>query len=280
MNTLQLHEPPSCIGTRFERTSADIDHAERTSLHDLFRLMGFPVGDEERSPLPLPAVRRIRAGDLLIIEGAAAASIYIARTGTFKMFRTAEDGYEQIFGFARRGDLLGCDALSGDRHRTAAMALSDASALAVASSDFLALMNGHPAFSRGMMRAVGNAMIDLTRLSDMMAPVSAEVRLARFLMHLSHQWASCGQSATSLSLEMSRRDIASYIGVASETISRSFAALADACLVEVAKRKVRIIDLDALQKYAQGTRAPAKSLARAPAAVPRPRLEAVAALAA
>src|SRR6478609_3894656 len=78
MNTLQLHEPPSCIGTRFERTSAGIEHAERTSLHDLFRLMGFPVGDEERSPLPLPAVRRIRAGDLLIIEGAAAASIYIA----------------------------------------------------------------------------------------------------------------------------------------------------------------------------------------------------------
>ncbi|WP_213959293.1 helix-turn-helix domain-containing protein [Variovorax sp. dw_954] len=280
MNTLTLREPPTCIPTHSEAPSAGIDHRERTSLHDLFGLIGVPVGDEQQSPLPLPAVRRLRAGDLLIIEGAPAASIYIARTGTFKVFRTAEDGYEQVFGFARRGDLLGCDALSSDRHQTAVMALSDASALAIASPDFLALTNSHPAFGRGVMRAVSNAMIDLTRLSDMMAPVSAEVRLARFLMHLSHQLASSGQSATIIRLEMSRRDIGSYIGVAHETISRSFAALADACLVEVAQRKVRIIDLDALQKYAQGTRAPAKSLARVPAAVPRPRFEAIAALAA
>ena len=280
MTTLQLRKPSPCLPVLGGAQAAGTDPGEWSSQNELFRLIGVAAGDGQEPLFPMPAVRRLQPGELLIIEGAPAASIYIARTGTFKIFRTAEDGYEQVFGFARRGDLLACDALSGERHQTAAVALTDASAFAIAVPDFLALTNSHPAFGRGVMRAVSNAMIDLTRLSDMMAPVSAEVRLARFLMHLSHQLASSGQSATSLRLEMSRRDIGSYIGVAHETISRSFAALADACLVDVEQRKVTIIDLDGLRRYALGTRASAKSLARASAAAVRPRAEAIVALAA
>ena len=85
-------------------------------------------------------------------------------------------------------------------------------------------------------------MIDLIRLSDMMAAVAAEVRLARFLVHLSQRMSTSGQSARCLRLQMTRRDIGSYLGVAHETISRSFAALAEAGLIEVEQRKVEILD--------------------------------------
>jgi CRP/FNR family transcriptional regulator len=283
MNTHPLRESLAGIPRGCGAQPAGIVPEGRTGLHDLIGLIGLigvPAANGQQATMQVPAVRRLQAGELLIIEGAPAASIYIARTGTFKVFRTAEDGYEQVFGFLRRGDLLGCDALSGERHQMATVALEDASVFAIAFPDFLALTNSHPAFGRGVMRAVSSAMIELTRLSDMMAPVSAEVRLARFLVHLSQQLSSCGQSATCLRLEMTRRDIGSYLGVAHETISRSFAALADACLVEVEQRKVRILDLDALQRYAQGTRAPVKPVVRAFAAAPRPRHEADAALAA
>jgi CRP/FNR family transcriptional regulator, anaerobic regulatory protein len=279
MNTFQAHPSRSCFSVG-AKPLAGVDPGGRTSLHDLFGLIGVPVGEGQQLPAALLAVRRVQAGESLIIEGAPATSIYIVRTGTFKVFRTAEDGYEQVFGFGRRGDLLGCDALSGERHQVATVALEDASVFAIAFQDFLALTISYPALGRGVMRAVSKAMIDLTRLSDMMAPVSAEVRLARFLVHLSQQLSSCGQSATCIRLEMTRRDIGSYLGVAHETISRSFAALADAGLVEVEQRKVRIIDFDALQRYAQGTRAPAKPLGRAFPATPRLHAEAAVALAA
>lgn len=242
---------------------AGIDRREWTHLHDMLDLIGVLVDDDDMyAPIVQPTVRRLQAGELLFLEGAPATSIHVVRTGVFKVFRTAEDGYEQVFSFVRRGELLGFDALSDTRHLMATVALEDASVYSIALPDFYALAQDLPSFDRGVMRAVAKAMIDLTRVSEMMAAAAAEVRLARFLLHVSRSMSSCGQSPRSLRLQMTRRDIGSYLGVAHETISRSFAALMEAGLIEVEQRRVEILDLDALQRYAQGTRAPAKGLHR------------------
>lgn len=226
---------------------------------EMLALLGVCVDPGQTLPdMPL-AERRIRAGQSLFFEGAPATSIYVVRAGTFKAFHTAEDGYEQVFGFARRGDLLGCDALSGDGHLMGTVALEDASVYVVALPDFYALAQSLPAFHRGVMRAVSGAMVDLTQLADMMAAVASEVRLARFLVHLSRRMSTGGQPSTFLHLLMTRRDIGSYLGVAHETISRSFAALAALRLVKVNQREVEILDLAGLQGFAQGTRTPVKA---------------------
>jgi CRP/FNR family transcriptional regulator len=84
--------------------------------------------------------------------------------------------------------------------------------------------------------------------------VAAEVRLARFLLQLSQRMAVCGQSSRRFHLRMSRRDIASYIGVAHETVSRSFGALARWGLVQVDNREVELLDMQALRGLASSTR--------------------------
>ncbi|MGO4391709.1 Crp/Fnr family transcriptional regulator [Variovorax sp. M-6] len=258
MHTVPVPDVQSCIAAHPTRL-AGIERSEHAALHEMLDLLGVPIGEGQQPPDTPLTVRRLRAGGSLFFEGAPATSIYVVRAGTFKAFHTAQDGYEQVIGFARRGDLLGCDALSGDCHLMAAVALEDASVYAIALPDFYALAQSLPAFYRGVMRAVGSAMHDLTQLADMMAAVAAEVRLARFLMHLSQRMATSGQSARSLRLLMTRRDIGSYLGVAHETISRSFAALAALRLVKVEQRRVEILDFGALQRFAQGTRAPAKA---------------------
>jgi CRP/FNR family transcriptional regulator len=88
----------------------------------------------------------------------------------------------------------------------------------------------------------------------MMAAVAAEVRLARFLLQLSRRMADCGESPRRFHLRMSRRDIASYLGVAHETVSRSFGALARWGLLCVDNREVEILDLPGLKQFAQNTR--------------------------
>ncbi len=206
----------------------------------------------------------------LFLEGGRASSICVVRRGSFKVFRTDEDGYEQVLAFATRGDMLGCDALCGDRHLMAAAALEDASVLSLSLADFFALAQGMPSFHRGAMRVVSNSLVGLTRLSDMMAAVATEVRLARFLVHLSRRSSVHGQPAERLHLQMTRRDIGSYLGVTHETVSRSFGALADAALIAVDQRWVEILDLEALWRYGQGTRAPAKAQCHKSAATPLP----------
>ncbi|MDM0117917.1 helix-turn-helix domain-containing protein [Variovorax sp. J22R133] len=93
------------------------------------------------------------------------------------------------------------------------------------------LAQSQPAFDRGVMRAVGTAMLDPTRLAAMMGAVAAEVRLARFLIHLSQRLPVLGHAPGHLRLQMTRRDIGSCLGVAHETISRSFTVLSDLRLV-------------------------------------------------
>jgi CRP/FNR family transcriptional regulator len=246
------------------------DGRERSGLDEMLDLLGMPAADGGAAAMAQPTVRRIRSGESLFLEGGRANSICVVRRGSFKVFRTDEDGYEQVFAFVTRGEMLGCDALRGDRHLMAAAALEDASVLSLSLADFFALAQGMPSFHRGAMRAVSNAMIDLTRLSDMMAAVASEVRLARFLVHLSRRSSDHGQPADHLHLRMTRRDIGSYLGVAHETISRSFGALADAALIAVDQRRVEILDFEALRRYGQGTRAPARAECRMSAAASQP----------
>lgn len=196
----------------------------------------------------------LRAGDPLFHEGSPTGSIHFVRSGTFKVFRTSEDGYEQVLGFAMRGEVLGFDALCLPRRPTAALALEDSSTYAVRMDDLFALGGRFPALAQGVHRAASNAMKRCLEVADLMAAVAAEVRLARFLLLMSREVSARGHSAHFFHLRMGRREIASYLGVAHETISRCFTELANWGMVSVSNREVGILDMDGLQMLARATR--------------------------
>ncbi len=234
----------------FPRGSAQ-DHS---TLADLLQLMGAGDADVRRAAgVPVP-LRRLRAGDTLFHEGTRADSIYFVRSGTFKIFRTAEDGYEQVLGFVGRAELLGFDALCTCGHPTEAVALEDSAVYVVLMRDVVGLIERSPALGRVVHLAVSTALTRQGELADVMAAVSAEVRLARFLLHLSQRMAACGQSPRRFVLRMGRRDIASYLGVAHETVSRSFTALVGWGLVAVNNREVEVVDMDGLRALTRATR--------------------------
>lgn len=228
---------------------------ERCSISDLQQLVGFKVGaaapPTDATLLPM---RRLHAGDMLFHEGAAAQAIYFVRAGTFKVYRTAEDGYEQVLGFTGRAEVLGFDAVCMDCHPTAAVALEESSVYVVLVRDLFAAAERNPVLDRIVALAVSRALTLRGELADLMAAVAAEVRLARFLVQLSQRMAACGQSPRRFHLRMSRRDIASHLGVAHETVSRSFSTMAGWGLVDVNNREVEILDMDRLKAVARSTR--------------------------
>jgi CRP/FNR family transcriptional regulator len=253
--------------------------AERGGLSELLCMLG-ANSSEVRSVDTLPVlVRTLHAGETLFHEGATASAMHFVRAGTFKIFRTAEDGYEQVLGFAGRAEVIGFDAISDGIHPSAAVALEDSSVFAMPLRDFFSLGQRIAALDTLVHRAASSALAHRAELADIMAAVAAEVRLARFLMQLSRRMAGCGQSPRRFHLRMSRRDIASYLGVAHETVSRSFSALVRWGLVKVDNREVEILDIPGLKSFALNTRrhvdeADGLALAHAQSA-PR-RLEAVA----
>jgi CRP/FNR family transcriptional regulator len=223
-------------------------------MSDLIQLTGTYAGDL-RAARDLPVlVRRLRAGDTLFLEGTEAQAIYFVRAGTFKTLRTGEEGYEQLLAFTGRAEVLGFDAVSSRTHPNAAVALEDSSVYVVPLSDFYSLARRIPAFDFMVHLAVSRALAGQSELAEVMAAVVAEVRLGRFLIQLSGRMAGYGQSPRRFHLRMSRRDIASYLGLAHETISRSFGALANWGLIRVDNREIEILDLNGLKAISLSTR--------------------------
>ena len=222
----------------------------------LLRLLGVPppARDGLRGAEIAVATRRVRAGQSLFREGTPLDAVHFVAVGTFKSLHVAVDGYEQVLGFHGRGEVLGYDALCNGVHPTSVVALEDSSVLALSPADLTALCWQMPEVDRALQRELSRQLAQRVVVANLMAAVSAEVRLARFLVHQSDRMAECGQSPRRLLLRMGRRDIASLIGVAHETVSRSFGALVQWGCLAVCNREVEILDLQRLRACARSTR--------------------------
>ncbi len=197
---------------------------------------------------------RVRAGSLFCEEGAPLRALYLVRHGSFKWLRYAEDGYEHVFGFATAGDLLGFEGLAAGRQPLGVMALEDAGVLVLPLAELELWRRQHPALDQALLRALATQLVRAREHAAMMAAVAAEVRLARFLVWMSGWMASRGQSPRRFVLRMSRRDIASLLAVAHETVSRSFGLLAEWGYLRVDNRDVEILDMAGLKACTRSTR--------------------------
>lgn len=220
----------------------------------LLRLLGLPQDRVEPYADTAVPIWRVREGDTLLIEGEHARTLHVVRSGSFKCLRTQEDGYEQVVSFAQMGALLGIEALHGGVQLVNAVALEDATVYALAAPALPRLHAQCPLLHEALWRGLGRQMAHAAETGDMMAAVSALSRLARFMLWQSRQMAEAGRSPSRLHLRMPRRDIASLLGVAQETVSRSFTQLAREGCLRVVRREVEILDLQALRGHACYTR--------------------------
>lgn len=231
------------------------DAAVAGSAAALLRLLGVTPTEKLLADADFQvATRRVKTGQTLFHEGGHAEAVHFIAVGTFKCLHVAEDGYEQVLGFAGRAEVLGYDALFSGIHPTTAVALEDSTVFALTPADLSALCHHVPAFEQALHRELSRQLAQRVVIANLMAAVSAEVRLARFLVQLSDRMAESGQSACRLLLRMSRRDIASHIGVAHETVSRSFGALVQWGCLAVCNREVKILDPQRLRDCARSTR--------------------------
>jgi CRP/FNR family transcriptional regulator len=203
-----------------------------------------------------PLRQRVAAGSTLLHEGAPARQICVVHAGTFKSVKTGDDGYEHVLGFALRGDLLGYDGLASGHYASAAIALEDSVVFTLPLRQFDGLRHMHAPFDRALQATLSRQISRAIELAELMSAVAADARLARFLLHASARMAEQGLSPRRLRLRMNRREIASHLGVAHETVSRSFGLLADRGYVLVANREIEIVDMDGLRAHAHCTRGP------------------------
>lgn len=194
--------------------------------------------------------RPLSRGQHLFQNGAPFRSVYAVRTGAVKLSHLSSDGVEHVSGFRLPGEIIGLDALDFEQHPSSAVAL-DTTALCEIPFDRLeALAEEIPGLMRQLVRMVSHELHSEQELAQALATRSADERLALVLLSLSERHAQRGLSATRFALPMSRHDLANYLGLAPETMSRLFKRLEGQGLLSTEGKEVSLLDLPALRRLA------------------------------
>lgn len=244
----------SLVALRPSRAETASTQAWHTGLAQLAELLGCTLDAAALAGDETFQVLRVSAGTTLITERADADRMYLVQTGSFKCVRTGEDGYEHVLGFALRRDLLGYDGLATGRYTIAAVALEDSRVVVLPHAELDMLRRRVRVIDFALARMIAGQLALAGELAELMAAVAAEARLARFISKLSCRMAERGESPRRLRLRMTRRDIANHLGLAQETISRSFRLLVDNGWLRVRNRDVEIVDPEGLRRCARSTR--------------------------
>jgi CRP/FNR family transcriptional regulator len=213
----------------------------------------YGIGKEDLSRLEqlvqrIPTVHR---GAHLFRQGDPLKAIFAIRTGSIKSITLGADGAEQITGFHFPGELVGLDAIAGDIHDCSAIGLEDSSLCAIPFGQLDELSGHVPGLRRQLMRLLSKEIQQDQHLLLLLGKKSAEARLAAFLINLSGRFARRGLSATRFQLSMSRGEIANYLGLAVETVSRLLARFQHDGLLAVEGRAVMVRDLGRLHDVAE-----------------------------
>jgi CRP/FNR family transcriptional regulator len=188
------------------------------------------------------------AGEHIFREGDDFTAIAAVRAGTVKTYVVDAAGGEQVLGFFLPGEVIGLNAISQAKYPCNAVAL-DTTVLCRFSFPKMALLATRmPGLQAQLFRLLSQ---DIGKAALLAGDYSADERMAAFLVALSRRYAQRGFSPTRYHLTMARTDMANYLRLAPETVSRVLRRFQDEGLVLVERRELEIRDMARLQALAK-----------------------------
>jgi CRP-like cAMP-binding protein len=175
-------------------------------------------------------------------EGEAADYLYKVVSGTVRTYKVLADGRRQVGGFYLPGDIFGLE--TGDEHGFSAEAITECKVLMIRRSALLALAGKDHDVARQLWTLTSN---ELRRVQDhiLLLIKSAQERVAAFLLEMAKR----GCAGNAVELPMSRQDIADYLGLTIETVSRTFTHLENAAAIELpSSRRIVLRNRGALSR--------------------------------
>lgn len=245
-----------------EADVVDLDRLRRScaqcSLHVLCLPAGVDSGDLQRLDDIVRSRRPLLQGETLFRAGQPLSALYVAREGAFKTVALSQDGETQVIGFHLPGELMGLDALGGGAHACDALALTRATVCEVPMGQLEDVCQQLPGLQHQLLRIIGQGIHRDQTHMEMLGRRQASERMALFLHGLAERYRLLGRPSDMFVLPMSREDIASYLGMVIETVSRTLTKMQDEGLISVRGRQLKILDPARLDALVHGPAKPAK----------------------
>jgi len=187
---------------------------------------------------------------MIFAEGETSQNIYRVLEGVTRSFRIFMDGRRHIAGFSFTGDFLGLGLQ--DEHGLSEEAVTDVALILYSRKQIELLAESDPAIHKYIVKALVDGLAESQSRLVMLGQQNAEERLAWFLLRKASRLA---EGRPLVDLPMGRQDIADYLGLTIETVSRVFTRLKRKRLIDIFNfHQIRILNEPALQSLAEGSR--------------------------
>lgn len=180
------------------------------------------VGPEHLARLAaIASEQALAAGQSLFEEGEPAEAVYVVTAGMLKLYKLLSDGRRQILGFVVPGDFLGC--AFGRLHVCSAEAVTAVELCRLRRMQFLSLLDDCPTLEKEIMQRTCTELAAAQEQMLVLGRKTATERVASFILRMADRRRPANDAP--LHLPMSRMDIADYLGLTMETVSRTFSSL-------------------------------------------------------
>jgi CRP/FNR family transcriptional regulator, cyclic AMP receptor protein len=209
------------------------------------------LSGEEADALRAAGVRRTYGANVTILHQAdEAGQVVVLLRGRAKV-GVIEAGREAIFGVVGPGELVGeLAAIENSPRSTTVTTLEPVDALVVPRSDFLALLDRHPRIALVILRMVARLLRYADAQRAEFATLDVAGRLAQRLLELSERFGTPQEGGIEVRLPLSQEELANWVGASREAVSKAFLILRTLNIVETGRRRVIVLDLDALRRHA------------------------------
>jgi CRP/FNR family transcriptional regulator len=187
--------------------------------------------------------RIVRAGQYLYRNGQPFHALYLVHAGFLKTCELSEDGREQVTGFRMRGDMMGVESIGLAVHTCDAVALEDSQIWELPYPPVLNACLHIPELQVRLSTALAEEIRRDRSWMLAIGTLPAEQRVAAFLLDLASRLARLGFSARHFILRMGRADIASFLALKHETVSRALSHLEQLGYISVLRREVKLLDV-------------------------------------
>jgi CRP/FNR family transcriptional regulator, cyclic AMP receptor protein len=207
---------------------------------------------DEADALRAAGVQRAYGPNVTLIHQAdEGGPVVVLLAGRVKIAVSTKAGRQAIVAIRGAGDLVGELAAIDDSPRsTMVTTLEPVEALVVPRSDFAALLEQHPRVALAILREVAPRLRYADVQLAQFATHDVVGRLAHRLVELSERFGTSEEDGIEIRLPLSQEDLASWVGASREAVSKAFQVLRSLHIVETGRRRVTVLDIEALERYA------------------------------
>ena len=218
------------------------EHSQDSTCIDLVPIFNNLTADEKWEISQLTRQGNLEKGEEVYAMGDVLDTLFVIHTGSVKIYRLSDTGKEQVIRVAKAGDFIGELALfSHSAMGDYAEALEQSSMCIIEAERIRELMVKYPSIAFKVLEELSRRLEKTKQLLEDISLHSVERRLAQALLDLS-------AGSSEIVLKMSKRDLASQMGMTGETLSRKLSAFQSLGLIDqIGHRRILIKDRQGLE---------------------------------